>query len=63
MSQTPPRKFGSLLIWGGILGSVAKAAGLKLLVSEVEILEIFCSLQSCRGTGSITRKQTAASGD
>lgn len=34
-----PGKFGSLLIWGGILGSVAKAAGLRLLVSEVEIME------------------------
>lgn len=63
LSQTPPGKFGSLLIWGGILGSVAKAAGLRLLVSEVEIMEACCSWVNSREAGSITVRnhQTLAS--
>lgn len=38
-SQTPPGKLGSLLIWGAILGWVAEAAGLRLVVSGTETME------------------------
>lgn len=62
LSQTPLGKFESLLIWGGILQSVAKTASLRLLVSVVEVIETCHSLLSCRGTGSIIiRNQTLLS--
>lgn len=62
LSQTPPGKFGSLLIWGGILGSAAKAAGLRLLVREVEMMETCCGLLDRRGTGGVMlRNQILAS--
>lgn len=62
LSQTFPGKLWSLLIWGWILGSAAKAAGLRLLINEVETTEACCSLLSCRGAGGLMlRNQTLAS--